>query len=127
MKSWNHGRTATIVAFAAWLSACATTPPTELLDARSAYVSSSRGLAARLTPADIEEGKALLDRANLEFDRHGDTSTCRDLAYMAQRKLDLADVKARTERDRRAIEEAVKAGVVMHAAPVKSGQAALVP
>ena len=57
--------------------------------------------------------------------QHGDTNECRDLSYIAQRKLELADVKARTELDRQKIAEAVKAGVVVRDVQVKDTQVAL--
>ena len=47
------------------------------------------------------------------------------MAYIAQRKLELADVKARTELDRQKIDEAVKAGVVVRDVQVKDTQGAL--
>jgi len=96
------------------LSACATgVPPQQLVDARLAYASSSQGLAARLSPTELDDAKKVLDKANTEFDEHGDTHACRDFAYIAQRKVQLADVKARTALDRETIAEAVKAGVVV--------------
>jgi hypothetical protein len=41
---------------------------------------------------------------------HGDTNVCRDYAYIAQNKLELADAMAQTEIDRRTIGEALKTG-----------------
>jgi outer membrane protein OmpA-like peptidoglycan-associated protein len=104
---------------------CATTAPPQLVEARDAYTLSNNGLAAKLTPTDLYDAKKALDTANQEFDQHGDTLACRDLAYVAQRKLELAEVKARTEQDRRQIAEAVKAGVVVRDAQVKNTQVAL--
>jgi outer membrane protein OmpA-like peptidoglycan-associated protein len=66
-----------------------------------------------------------LAKANAEFDAHGDTLQCRDYAYIARNKVQLADVKARTELDRQKIAEAVKAGVVVRDKQVKTTQAAL--
>jgi outer membrane protein OmpA-like peptidoglycan-associated protein len=104
---------AATVALTGLLSACATTAPPQLIQARSAYTSSSTGLAAKLSPTELYDAKKVLDNANMEFEQHGDTYACRDFAYIAQRKLQLADVKARTELDRQKIAEAVKAGVVV--------------
>ena len=67
----------------------------------------------------------MLDKANQEFADHGDSLECRDYAYIASRKLELADVKARTALDRQKIAEAVKAGVVVRDTQVKDGQVAL--
>jgi outer membrane protein OmpA-like peptidoglycan-associated protein len=113
------------LAGAGFLSACATTAPAQLVDARAAYTASSSGLAAKLSPTEIYDAKKVLDKANQEFDKNGDTEECRDLAYIATRKLGLAEVKARTELDRQKIAEAVKAGVVVRDDQVKNSQLAL--
>lgn len=104
---------------------CASTAPEQLVEARNAYAVSSGGLAAKLTPTELYDAKNALDRADKEFADHGDTYECRDYAYIAERKVELADAKARTEADRAKIAEAVKAGVVVRDAQVKSSQAAL--
>jgi outer membrane protein OmpA-like peptidoglycan-associated protein len=119
-----------IVAFATLASAglifgCATTAPPQLVEARTAYAASNSGLAAKLTPTELHDAWLALSKANQEFDQHGDTLQCRDYAYIAQNKVQLADVKARTELDRQKIAEAVKAGVVVRDKQVKSTQAAL--
>jgi outer membrane protein OmpA-like peptidoglycan-associated protein len=82
-------------------------------------------LAAKLTPTELHDAWVVLANANKEFDEHGDTTLCRDYAYIALRKLQLADVKARTELDRQKIAEAVKAGVVVRDTQVKNSKAAL--
>jgi len=112
-------------AFAGLMGACASTAPEQLVEARNAYAVSSGGLAAKLTPTELYDAKNALDRADREFADHGDTYECRDYAYIAERKVELADAKARTEADRAKIAEAVKAGVVVRDAQVKSSQAAL--
>jgi outer membrane protein OmpA-like peptidoglycan-associated protein len=114
-----------LTALAAILSGCATTAPTELVQAREAYTHSSEGLAAKLAPTEIYDAKKVLDQANKEFDDHGDTPWVRDYAYIASRKLELADVKARTERDRQTISAAVKAGVVVRDAQVKDAKSVI--
>ncbi len=113
------------VACAGLMLGCAHTPPTELVEARTAYTASNNGLAATLTPTELHDAWIVLDKANKEFDEHGDTTECRDYAYIAQNKLQLADVKARTEQDRQKIAEAAKAGVVARDNQVKSTRAAL--
>jgi outer membrane protein OmpA-like peptidoglycan-associated protein len=113
------------IAFAGLLSSCATTAPAELVQARTAYTASSSGLAAKLTPTELHDAGLVLAKANKEFDENGDTTMCRDYAYIAQRKLQLADVKARTEQDRLKIAEAAKAGVVVRDTQVKNARAAL--
>jgi len=113
------------VAFTVLFSSCASTVPPELVQARASYAASSNGLAAKLTPAELNDAATVLARANKEFDQHGDTTTCRDYAYIAQRKVELADAKARTELDRQKIAEAAKAGVAARDAQVKNTRAAL--
>lgn len=113
------------VAWVGWMLGCATAPPPQLVEARAAYAASNSGLAAKLTPTELHDAWLVLAKANQEFQEHGDTVQCRDYAYIAQNKVQLADVKARTEQDRQKIVEAEKAGVVARDNQVKSGQAAL--
>ena len=113
------------IALAGLMSGCATTAPPELVQARTSFTTSNSGLAAKLAPTELHDAWTVLAKANKEFDEHGDTTMCRDYAYIAQNKLELADVKARTELDRQKIAEAVKAGVVMRDNQVKSTKAAL--
>ena len=121
----NQTMIATTLALAGLISACATTAPAQLVDARAAYTTSSNGLVANLSPTELYDAKKVLDKANLEFDQHGDTEECRDLAYIAYRKLGLAEVKARTELDRHQIAEAVKASIIERDSQVKDTQVAL--
>jgi outer membrane protein OmpA-like peptidoglycan-associated protein len=124
MKTKNTSLLAT-VALAGFMGGCATTAPTELVEARTAYTASNNGLAAKLTPTELHDAWIVLAKANKEFDEHGDTTVCRDYAYIANNKLQLADVKARTEQDRQKIAEAVKAGVIVRDNQVKTTRAAL--
>ena len=113
------------VAAASWMCGCATVAPSQLVEAREAYAASSNGEAAKLTPTELYEAKKSLDKADKEFAEHGDTVECRDDAYVAKRKVQLADAKARTEKDRQKIAEAAKAGVAVRDSQVKNTQAAL--
>jgi hypothetical protein len=104
MKLSNQTMVIAILALSGGMSACATTaPPAHLVEVRSKYTLSSSGLAAKLSPTELYDAKKVLDKADLEFTQHGDTNECRDLSYIAQRKLELADIKARTELDRQKI------------------------
>jgi outer membrane protein OmpA-like peptidoglycan-associated protein len=113
------------VAIAGLTVGCATVAPPELVQARASYVASNSGPAAKLTPTELHEAWTMLSKANQEFEQNGDTTTCRDYAYIAQRKLQLADAKARTEQDRQSIKEAAKAGVAVRDHQVKNARAAL--
>jgi len=103
---------AALVAAGVW-SGCATTVPDGLVQARVAYQRASVGLPSTLSPTEVYDAKKVLDRANQEFDEHGDTVRVRDYAYIAFRKVELAEAKARTEQDRQAVTAAVAAGVVV--------------
>lgn len=107
------------------ITGCATAAPSMLVDAREAYATSTKGLAGKLSPTELYDAKKVLDKANIEFETRGDTLECRDLAYVAQRKVQLADVKATTEQDRQSIAAAYKAGVVARDDQAASSQAAL--
>lgn len=74
---------------------CASTTPTELLSARSAYQRASQGLAAQTNPAGLHGAKESLDAAEHSFSEDGNSQETRDLAYAAERKSRIAEVKAR--------------------------------
>jgi hypothetical protein len=105
------------LALAGLFSACATTNvPAQLGEARDTYTDLSRGPAAKLTPVQLADAREALEKANRELAAHGDTDVCRDYAYIAQNKLELADAMAQTEMDRRTIVEALKTGSESHQA-----------
>jgi outer membrane protein OmpA-like peptidoglycan-associated protein len=74
------------------LAACASSPSRELLDARNAYAHASAGPAAQAVPADLHKARISLDKAEAAFSN--DASDQRDLAYVAQRRAQLAEVLA---------------------------------
>jgi outer membrane protein OmpA-like peptidoglycan-associated protein len=86
---------------------CASTPaPTELLEARSAYIRAESGIASQYKPDQLHEAKVALDRAEAAYvDSPGKQST-RDLAYVAERRAQLAEVQA---RDAKAAQEKAQA------------------
>jgi outer membrane protein OmpA-like peptidoglycan-associated protein len=97
---------------------CATSmAPQDLVTARSAYDQASRGPAARLDPADMHAAKEQLDVAEASFQKDGDTQHTRDQAYLATRKTQLAEVKARTLESNRTQTSVVDA---MHADQTKA-------
>jgi outer membrane protein OmpA-like peptidoglycan-associated protein len=77
------------------VAGCASTPaPQELLDARSAYLRTQSGPASQLKPDQVHEAKVALDKAEQSYaDDPADQKT-RDLAYVAQRRAELADANA---------------------------------
>jgi outer membrane protein OmpA-like peptidoglycan-associated protein len=76
------------------LAACAVAVPKELADARAAYGRASHGPAATLAPTDLHKAKSALDQAELAFGENPSDQATRDLAYVAQRKSQLAEVMA---------------------------------
>jgi outer membrane protein OmpA-like peptidoglycan-associated protein len=74
------------------LIACASSPSRELVDARGAYARASAGPAARVVPADLHKARVSLDTAEVAFSN--DSSDQRDLAYVAERKAQLAEILA---------------------------------
>lgn len=80
----------------------ATMPPPELLDARKAYDHASHSMAAQLAPAQLDTAKQALDKAEKSFEDEGADPPTADLAYIAQRKAEIAEAaasKAAAERD----------------------------
>jgi len=74
---------------------CATTQtPQELVDARSAYQKAQSGPAMQYKPDQVHEAKVALDKAEQSYvDDPGDQKT-RDLAYVAQRRAELAEANS---------------------------------
>jgi outer membrane protein OmpA-like peptidoglycan-associated protein len=103
---------ATLLSVFTTLGCVSTTPPQDLLAARSAYDRASHGPAATLKPADLHAAKQQLEVAEASFRKEGDTQHTRDQAYVATRKTELAEVLARTQASKQ-----TEAGVVgaMHA------------
>ncbi len=71
---------------------CSSAVPAELSDARKAYARASQGVAAKQAPADLHVAKVSLDRAEESFEDDSDSDRTRTLAYVAERKAELAEV-----------------------------------
>jgi outer membrane protein OmpA-like peptidoglycan-associated protein len=82
------------IASIAAFTACSATTPKELNDARSAYVHATSGNAPALAPAELQTAKEALGRAEASFDSDGDVPATLNLAYVAERKAELAEVHA---------------------------------
>ncbi len=82
---------------------CATPqPPQELLDARSAYDAASKGPAAQLAPAQLDTAKQSLAKAEQSFADNGDKPITKDIAYVAERRAELAAAEGAREKAARA-------------------------
>ena len=80
------------VAFVALFAGCAAVTPNELVNARSAYRSASAGPAAQLVPAELHKASEALILAEQSFVKDPDSAKTKDLAYVAQRKSEQAEV-----------------------------------
>ena len=77
--------------FVTVMAGCATVPPNELVNARSAYLHASSGPAQQLVPAELHKAREALDMAEQAFLNEPDSYTTKDLAYAALRKSEQAD------------------------------------
>lgn len=77
----------TLVTF---FAGCATMPPKELVDARSAYQQASNGPAQEYKPAELHKAQDALALAEESFLKDPKSYKTIDLAYVAQRKAELA-------------------------------------
>jgi outer membrane protein OmpA-like peptidoglycan-associated protein len=88
-------RNASIVLLLAGSVACAAAlPPPDLVTARATYARASHGPAASLDPADLHTAAESLELAEEAFTRDGDTSNTRDLAYVADRRAQIAEARS---------------------------------
>jgi len=74
----------------------AATPPPELVSARTAYKKAADGPAAKESPAVLHDAQNALDAAEKKFKDDSDSPDVKDLAYVAQRKAELAEATADT-------------------------------
>ncbi len=71
------------------LAACGSSPSRELVDARAAYARASSGPAAQNVPAEVRKAQVALSTAESAFNQG--TPDQRDLAYVAERRAQLAE------------------------------------
>jgi outer membrane protein OmpA-like peptidoglycan-associated protein len=83
-----------LVACAALVCGCAATAPSELVDARLAYLHASQGPATRLAPVELHKAADALAQAEKSFSKDAKSYHTRDLAYVAQRKAEMAGAQA---------------------------------
>lgn len=105
-----------------FVAGCATVaPPRELLDARAADTRASKGLTAKLNPADLDTAKQSLAGAERVFADDGDTQEARDLSYAANLGFQIAESRARTAE---AVNERNQTNAQMNANIAANGQRA---
>jgi len=91
---------------------CAATPPSpELVDARTGYARAQTGPAKAYTPAELETARQALEKAEYAYKDDPGSQKAKDLAYIASRKVMLAEVRGRIaqeEKSRTDADEAFK-------------------
>lgn len=90
-----------LVACAVFFYGCASTVPSELLDARVAFKHASAGSASQLAPVDLHNAQQALTLAELSFSDDAEPYRTKDLAYVAQRKAELAEAQASVAMEQR--------------------------
>lgn len=83
-----------LLAFAAMVGCATTNPPNDLVTARASYDRASHGPTATIDPADLHTARESLDAAEQSFDKNGDTQETRDLSYLADRHVQVAEARA---------------------------------
>ncbi|AUX43247.1 hypothetical protein SOCE26_046910 [Sorangium cellulosum] len=74
------------------LAGCASAPPpAELLHARKSYERARKSAAAELAPVDLHGAREALERAERAFTGDLGSAEARDLAYIAERRAQLAE------------------------------------
>ncbi|XXY49799.1 DUF4398 domain-containing protein [Sorangium sp. So ce269] len=76
--------------------ASAPLPPKELISARKSYEHARASAAAELAPADLHGAREALERAERAFAEEHELTKARDLAYLAERRAQLAESLGRT-------------------------------
>lgn len=93
-------RPSVLLLAAGLLAGCAATIPNELASARTAYQTVISGAASTLVPAEVHKAHEALLEAEAAFKDDPKGYHTRDLAYVAQRKAELAGALAATAAER---------------------------
>jgi outer membrane protein OmpA-like peptidoglycan-associated protein len=92
-------RNTSIIFALASVAGCATAlPPQDLVTARASYAHASQGPAASLDPAELHTAADSLQSAERSFTNEGDTQGTRDLAYIADRRAQIAEAAGETKQ-----------------------------
>ena len=87
---------------------CATAPPVELINARTAYARASAGPAAQLAPADLRKARLALDQAERALSGEKNLAKAVDFAYIAERTAQIAEAHAETALTEKATSKATR-------------------
>jgi hypothetical protein len=105
------GQSALLAALLGPLLACgAGVAPKQLLSARDAYAAADKSAAKELAPVQLEEAKQALADADQAFSEGEEEARVADLAYIAEKKSQIAVSSGNRAEAERKLEEAEKAG-----------------
>jgi outer membrane protein OmpA-like peptidoglycan-associated protein len=91
-----------------WCAGCAHSPPEELVAARVAYQRASTGQAQQYRPDEVHKAWGALQAAEASFSDDPTSGKTRDLAYVAERKAQLAEALASASAAQKIEDEAKK-------------------
>jgi outer membrane protein OmpA-like peptidoglycan-associated protein len=106
-------------------AACATVTPSELTTARTSYARASSGPATQLLPADLHKAKVVLDAAEASFVEEKASQKTIDLAYIADRTIQIVEAQAQTALAQQTITKAKQDYQDKQAQVAKTTQATL--
>ena len=90
-------RNSTLILALASVAGCAAAmPPQDLVTARATYARASAGPAANLDPGALHSASDSLQIAEASYATDGDTQGTRDLAYVADRRGQIAEARGQT-------------------------------
>ena len=119
MKSSIIKQLGAMLVFAGFGCATAGAPP-ELVTARTTYDRVQHGPAATVNPADLHTAQLAMAAAEESFKANGDTRETRDLAYTAERRAQIAEVRASATQSSDAQQATISA---MHSAQTTQNKA----
>jgi outer membrane protein OmpA-like peptidoglycan-associated protein len=82
-----------LLAIATTAGCAASIPPQDLVTARAAYARANHGVAATFDPADVHAAAESLDAAEQSFAKNGASPQTVDLAYVADRRAEIAEAR----------------------------------
>ncbi len=85
--------TGVILALGSAVACAPAIPPQDLVTARATYGRASQGVAATLDPADLHAANESLAAAEQSFAKNGSTPETIDLAYVADRRAQIAEAR----------------------------------
>ena len=126
MKTWKPSKTSLLFGMAFIAAGCATVTPIELPTARTSYARASSGPAVQLLPAELHKAKIVLDSAETSFAEEKNSQKTIDLAYIADRTIQIVEAQARTVLAEQTVTKAKQDYQDKQAQGAKKTQAALV-